>query len=120
MRGAKIPRAPESSHPLGMAKRKFRGTFIRDWRKKRGLTLARLADRIEMTTSNLSKIERGTQPYTQPVLEALATALNCSPADLIMRPPEARNDLLALVEALEEDQQRQAIAVIKALSSKAA
>ena len=101
-------------------KKKFRSTFIRDWRKHRQLTLERVAERIGMTTSNLSKIERGEQPYTQPILEALADALTASPSDLIMRPPHAKNDLLTLVEALEAEQQKQAIAVIRALGNKAA
>lgn len=96
----------------------MRQTFIRKWRKYREFTLERLASRIGMTTSNLSKIERGTQAYTQPVLEALADALACSPADLIMRPPEARNELQALVEGLPEEVKGQAVAVIKALKDR--
>lgn len=99
-------------------KKKLRATFIRDWRKYRGLTLEALSSRINMTTSNLSKTERGDQAYTQPVLEALAEALSCSPADLIMRPPGAKNDLLALVEGLDRDAQEQAVAVIKALKKR--
>jgi transcriptional regulator with XRE-family HTH domain len=100
-------------------KKKLRQTHIRDWRKFRGFTLERLAQRIGMTTSNLSKIERGTQAYTQPVLEALADALTCSPADLIMRPPGAKNELQALIESLDGEAQGRAIAVIKALKGAA-
>lgn len=106
----------------GMGKQKFRITLIRAWRKHRDLSLERVAARIEMTTSNLSKIERGEQPYTQPVLEALAEALNCSPADLLMRPPgtpkEPRNVLLTLIEGLDPETRDQAITVIEALKAR--
>jgi transcriptional regulator with XRE-family HTH domain len=47
-----------------------------------------LADRIETSVASISRIESGTQPYTQDVLEALAEALNTDPASLIMRNPE--------------------------------
>ncbi len=63
-------------------------------------------------------IERGTQAYTQPVLEALADALTTSPADLIMRPPGSKNELQALVESLDPDMQGQAVAVIQALKKR--
>lgn len=106
-------------HGLVMGKkRKFRPTYIRAWRKHRDLTLERLASRIDMTTSNLSKTERGEQAYTQPVLEALADALTCSPGDLIMRPPGTRNELQVLVESLSGEAQEQAIAVITALKQR--
>jgi transcriptional regulator with XRE-family HTH domain len=61
--------------------------FIRSWRKHRGLTLEQLADRVDTTHASLSRIERGLQPYNQYMLEALADALRCEPADLIMRDP---------------------------------
>lgn len=99
-------------------KKKMRTTYIRDWRKDRGFTLDRLASRIGMTTSNLSKTERGAQAYTQPVLEALAEALSCTPADLIMRPPGSKTALQALFEGLDKDTQDQAVAVIQALKNR--
>lgn len=112
---------PGSAILAVMAKRKkYRTTFIREWRKHRNLTIEKLATRIGMTTSNLSKTERGAQAYTQPVLEAVAEELNCSPADLIMRPPHAGNELLTLISALEKEQQEQAVAVIKALTTRSA
>lgn len=107
-----------SGHILVMGKprkRQHRKTFIREWRKHRGFTLDTLGSRIEMTGTNLSKIERGEQPYTQPVLEALADALNCSPADLIMRPPHSKPAFSQIWEGLNEQEQDQAIAVIEAL-----
>ena len=63
--------------------------FIREWRKHRNLTQGQLAARLEMSVANLSRIETGEQPYTQPVLEAIADALLCPPQDIIARDPNA-------------------------------
>jgi transcriptional regulator with XRE-family HTH domain len=56
------------------------------------MTLERLAARVGdqiggMTHASLSRIERGLQPYSQPVLEAIADALTTDAASLIMRDP---------------------------------
>lgn len=65
-----------------------RRTFFRQWREFRGLTQEQLAGRLETSVASISRIEKGTQPYTQDVLEALAEALMTDPASLIMRNPE--------------------------------
>lgn len=92
--------------------------FIRQWRKKRGLTLEQLAGRLEVATSSISQLETGKQGYSQPMLEAIADALQCQPADLLMRdptlddaiwsienqlktaPPERVTQILAVVETM--------------------
>src|SRR5262245_21332200 len=75
-------------HNAGMARpRRFRRTFIRQWRKHRGLTLEQLAERLEMTPSHLSMLERGERGYTQETLEALSEALQTDTASLLMRDP---------------------------------
>lgn len=53
----------------------------------RGLSQEQLADRLETSVASISRIENGTQPYTQDVLEALAEALATDPASLLMRDP---------------------------------
>lgn len=68
-------------------KSQFRPTFIREWRQDRNLTLEQLADRLDMTASHLSMLERGQRGYTQETLERLAHALQTSPASLLMRKP---------------------------------
>ena len=70
------------------SKRARRRTFIRQWREHRGLTQEQLADRLETSVASISRLESGTQPYTQDVLEALAEALSTDPASLLMRNPE--------------------------------
>ena len=78
----------------GMTKRQqFRKTFIRAWRKHRGLTLEQLSSRMEelgeadLGPSALSMLERGQRAYTQQSLEALAMALGTDVASLLMRDP---------------------------------
>jgi len=68
--------------------------FIREWRKAKGLTLEVVADALKTTHASLSRIERGLQPYSQPMLQGLADLLSVDPADLLGppgaegRPPE--------------------------------
>lgn len=98
-----------------------RPTFIRAWRRHRGLTLGKLAERLstelEITISQgqLSRVERGETPYSQDILEALAAVLRCEPADLIVRDPTQPDALWNLLDGLKPLQRQQAIEVIKAL-----
>jgi len=68
--------------------RQRRRTFFKEWREFRGLTQEQLAGRLETSVASISRIEKGTQPYTQDVLEALADTLMTDPASLIMRNPQ--------------------------------
>lgn len=68
--------------------------FIRQWRKKKGLSLEELASRMEavhgipITHASLSRIERSVQPYSQPILEAIASELTGGDvASLLIRDP---------------------------------
>jgi transcriptional regulator with XRE-family HTH domain len=69
-------------------KRARRRTFFKEWRLHRGLSQEQLADRLETSVASISRIESGTQPYTQDVLEAMAEALMTDPASLLMRNPD--------------------------------
>ena len=66
---------------------KYGTTYIRQWRKHRNLTQEQLSARIFISYASLGRIERGKQPYSQGILEALAAALNTDPASLLMRDP---------------------------------
>lgn len=81
-----MPRSPNAGMRTPK-RRAMRRTFIRQWRAHRGLTLEQLAERLEMTASHLSMLERGQRAYTQETLEALAHALQTDPASLLMRDP---------------------------------
>lgn len=94
-------------------------TFIRHWRKHRGLSLERLADRIHTTHATLSRIERGMQPYNQPLLEAIAEALATDPASLLTRNPLDGDAPWTIWDTLKPEQRRQAIRLLKALQEAA-
>jgi transcriptional regulator with XRE-family HTH domain len=98
-----------------MAKRPPSPTFIRQWREFRQLSLERLADRLGTTKASLSRIERGLQPYSQPILEALAEALLCEPADLLMRNPVDPDGIWSIWDNIPENDRPRAVAVLRAM-----
>jgi transcriptional regulator with XRE-family HTH domain len=109
---------------MHMAKRvlgRFRGakrhrrTFIREWRQSRGLTLQQLANRIGITHASLSRIERGLQPYSQPLLEALADALQTEPASLLMRNPTDPEGIWSIWDQAKPGERRQIVEIAKTL-----
>lgn len=93
----------------------YRLTQIRNWRKKRELSLEVLAERIGMTHASLSRVERGWQPYNQTMLEALADELRCAPVDLLIRNPLDPEAPWTIWSNLKPTQQKQAIRLLKAL-----
>jgi transcriptional regulator with XRE-family HTH domain len=90
-------------------------TFIREWRKYRGLTLEQLGARIGMTASNLSMLERGQRGYTQPALEAIAEALQTDPASLLMRDPMSPDAIWTLWDQASQAERRQIVEIARAL-----
>ena len=106
---------PESELPM-------RPTFIRAWRKHRRLTLKELSATVGVNSSTLSRIETGKIAYTQPVLESLAHALHCEPADLLMRDPKvaSRDELSVVLDSLPSDKRAEALAILKVLTGRAA
>ena len=74
--------------------------FIRQWRKHRGYTIEQLAEMVGVTHGAISQLDRGEVSYTQPMLESLAEALMCEPADLIMRDPES--DIWSIHDTLKK------------------
>jgi transcriptional regulator with XRE-family HTH domain len=67
---------------------KGRPNFIREWRKFRGYTQEQLAEMVGVNPTMISHLETRRHNYTQEMLEAIADALNCLPADLLMRNPQ--------------------------------
>lgn len=63
------------------------GNFVKEWRTYRGLTQDQLAEQSSYTGSAISQLESGRSKYTQTFLEAIAQALDCHPADLLLKNP---------------------------------
>jgi transcriptional regulator with XRE-family HTH domain len=87
--------------------------FIREWRKHRGLTQPQLAERIGVSVSSISQLETYKQGYSQATLEALADALNCEPADLLIRDPLSREGIWSIWESLEQPAREQVTEIAK-------
>lgn len=92
-----------------------RRIYIKEWRKSRELTQEQLAERLGTTHTTIGRLERGVIPYDRIWLEALAEALRCEPADLIMRNPLDPEGIWSIWENLSPPQKQQAVAVIQAL-----
>ena len=101
-------------------RKQYRRTFIREWRKFRGLTLEQLAERIGMKASTLSYLERGQSAYTQGTLESLALALNVEVASLLTVDPGKEGDVVDLVRIIREKKlDEQAKRILRALADDA-
>ena len=99
------------------------GHYIKEWRKHRKLSLRKLADRMEtepgenlISYVSLSRIEKGEQPYSQPILEALAIALDTSTSALLERKPDTHADIIELFDKLDESSKAQAIKILTAMT----
>jgi len=93
--------------------------YVREWRKFRGLTQERLAERIPYTTGAISQLETGRVAYTQPIIEALAEALQCEPGDLLSRNPEKEGEVISLFDGLDERQKALAIDMLTSIRKRA-
>lgn len=100
------------------SKTERRRTFIKDWREKRGLSQERLAERLDMSPAQLSRIENAVQGYTQDVLEAIADALETDAASLIMRDPNAPEAIWSIWEHAQPAERRQIEEVAKVITKK--
>lgn len=91
--------------------------YVREWRKFRGLTQERLAERTPYTTGAISQLETGRTNYTQDMLEALAQALDCKPGDLISRNPYMDGDVVYLFNDLSDEKKRIALEMLRTLKT---
>lgn len=124
MLGALSGNAASGAHNVSMTKVSTRFKqgqprhFIRQWRRYRRLTQEQLAERISVTHGALSQLERGIINYTQPMLEAVADALDCTPGDLITRDPLNSNEMWSVIDtlnALAPEQRSSVISIIETL-----
>lgn len=93
-----------------------RPTFLREWRKAKGMTLERVAEVLDVTPGALSQIERGQIQYTQGTLEGLAFVYGCEPGDLLIRNPTDPEAPWSIWEALKPAQRKQALRILKAMA----
>lgn len=98
-----------------------RPTFIRRWREAKGLTLEALAERVAtrlggMTHASLSRIERGLQPYSQPIIEALADELTGGDvASLLTRDPSEPSAIWSIWERAKPGERKMIVDIAKTI-----
>lgn len=122
-----VPRGtPDAARLVPVDKPLFKRTYIKEWREKRGLSLRRLAERLEETPggdllishASIGRIEKGKQPYSQPVLEAIATALGVPAYMLLEVNPDKDGDVIDITLRLNKappELRDQAVSIINAL-----
>jgi transcriptional regulator with XRE-family HTH domain len=93
----------------------YRLTFMRQWREQRGKSLEQVAEGVGTTHATLSRIERGLIPYSQDMLEKVATYLNTDPASLIMRDPTDQNAIWTIWEHAEKGERQMIIDLAQAV-----
>lgn len=100
-------------------------TQIKAWRKHRGLTLAKLSERLqeleglEISDAQLSRIERGEQPYSQDLLEALARVFVCQVPHVLNVDPTGPNPRWTVWEQASPAERQQAEAFIETVRKSA-
>lgn len=103
----------------------YRRTYIKEWRERKGLSLRRLAERLEsspggdllISHTSIGRIEKGKQPYSQPILEAIADALGVSAWMLLEVNPEKDGDVIDVTLRLGKappQVRQQAISILEA------
>lgn len=93
----------------------FRRTFIRQWREYRGKTLEQLAEATGITHASLSRIERGLQPYSQAILEAIAEALMTDVPSLLMRDPSDPDGMWSIWDQAKPGERQMIVEVAKTI-----
>ncbi len=63
---------------------------LKEWRQRRLLTQAELAERVEMTVGTINRIERGVHDPRFSTIRKLAAALDVAPDDLIVVEPSVQ------------------------------
>lgn len=94
--------------------------FIREWRKARGLTLEALSGLTGISAAAISRIETGGAAYTEHTLHALAQALRCEPADLIMRDPTDPEGIWSLWDRVPAELRPNVRAMLEAIGIRSA
>jgi transcriptional regulator with XRE-family HTH domain len=73
-------------------------TYFREWRKHRDLTLAQVAESIEIDSTAISRLERGASPYDQFHLQQLSALYRCTIPELLYVDPRRPRPVDELVK----------------------
>lgn len=96
-----------------MARKQYRRSFIKQWRKHRGLTQDQLAERTGVSKPYISQIERGDRQWSQDLLETFAEVLRTDAASLITRDPTEPEGLWTIWDQLDPPKRRELVELAK-------
>jgi len=94
--------------------------FLKEWRKHKGLSQEKLAEKLGIHKGDISNLEKGKRRYNQDILEALADALECEPADLIMRNPADPDNIWSIWDKAGEGERNDIRRLAEVILSKKA
>lgn len=106
--------------PVKKPRPKLGTTFLKEWREYRNLSQEVASDRLGISRPNLSKIENGSVPYSQPILEAAAFAYRCEVSDLLSVNPFKEGAVIDILELLKNRDPELVRRVIEALPVRSA
>lgn len=84
--------------------------FIREWMEKKDISQERLAGRLEVEASTVSKLLLGRQKMTEIWLGRIAWALDVEIIDLLCDPSRPTRD--QLLAGLDDDQVQQVVQIV--------
>lgn len=112
-----VCRNTDDMAPVKKTKHDRAKTYLREWRKHRGVSQETAADRLEIDPATLSRLENGKLPYNQDFLERAALAYGCEVTDLLtvnpLRPDPPRL-IYDRLKAAPKATQDQALAILEA------
>lgn len=94
-------------------------TYLREWRKHKGLSLEQASAAVGISHANLGRIERGLVPYNQDLIENLALLYGVDPAELLRIDPERveeRDQVLNFWDHASVAERRQIYRVVEAIA----
>lgn len=110
---------------FAMKKKQLGRHYLKEWREYRGLSLRKLADRMEAepgvpitSFANLGRIEKMQQQYSQEIMEAAAVALQCTVADLLTVNPAVESEVVELKDMVRGKDIDTIKAILSALPTK--
>ncbi|NEI71046.1 helix-turn-helix domain-containing protein [Rhizobium lusitanum] len=90
--------------PIAKPKHQLQKTYLREWRRLRGISQEKAAVELNVSRPLLSQIENAKSPYTQRLLERASEVYGCTPTELLCGPKHSFDfDLLfRVVVSIEE------------------
>ena len=96
-----------------MARKKFKRTYIKEWRELLGMTQEELAEAADLSDGYISLLENGERGYTQRSLEQIAYALRRTPGELTNVDPTRDGSIMGLLETLRPDERQDIAGIVQ-------